>query len=188
MAIASRFRTQRFPSAAAGDKHLKEKKKIGRPQLKDPMVHTAVVLPQELINYLKTTAEECGRGLSAEIRYRLQSQADLEKRLVADPVTTDLLHSIRSLADNLKEDMGEAWYRSADVLSAFTAGVTAFFAQFPLEAESAGAPERQALEGQDEPPDVIGRILARRIWTEQYAGVTSGRQWRKPKLSNQPQE
>jgi hypothetical protein len=37
------------------------------------MVHTAVVLPSELIDQLKKDADASGQGLSAEIRQRLQS-------------------------------------------------------------------------------------------------------------------
>jgi hypothetical protein len=46
---------------------------VGRPLSKNPMVHTAVVLPRSLLEQLKRDAEVSERGLSAEIRHRLQA-------------------------------------------------------------------------------------------------------------------
>jgi hypothetical protein len=48
-----------------------ERNKAGRPRADNPMVHTAITLPKELLDALRYDAKENGRGLSSEIRTRL---------------------------------------------------------------------------------------------------------------------
>lgn len=83
----------RLPSLLTGDKALKNQQKKGRPRSENPMAHTAVLLPQDLFGRLRKDAERSGRGLSAEIRQRLQFTDGL------DPETLDLIEDIKSLAD-----------------------------------------------------------------------------------------
>ena len=52
-----------------------KKKKIGRPRSENPMVHTAVVLPAELIARLKADAEAKGQRL--ERRDQVSPRGDL---------------------------------------------------------------------------------------------------------------
>jgi hypothetical protein len=149
------------------------------------MVHTAVVLPRDLLEGLKKAAEGDGRGLSTEIRARLQHSANFLNGLQIDPVTGDLLNSIRLLGETLESDMGAKWHRDRDVLAAFKAGVMAFLGQYPLQAYESAGPENRGA-GEPDAPEVVGRTLARRIWTEKHEGklpvdddVEIG-PWRKP--------
>ena len=73
---------------------MKQRKK-GRPRSENPMVHTAVVLPRDLLERLRTDAERSERGLSTEIRQRLQLTYDLEG-LPRDPETSDLIECIKA--------------------------------------------------------------------------------------------
>ena len=106
-----------------------KKRKKGRPPSENPMVHTAVVLPRDLLGRLKRDAEASDRGLSTEIRQRLQLTYDLEG-LPRDRETNDLVEAIKTLADNLAGDLGKKWYQNAYALAAFKAGVAAFLAQY----------------------------------------------------------
>ncbi len=169
-------------------KALTKRRKRGRPRAENPMVHTAVVLPRDLLDQLRTAAELTGRGLSTEIRERLQDSADLDKRLQIDVVMSDLLNSIRLLAERLSSDMGKEWHRDPDVLEAFEAGVVAFLGQYPVQADESAGPTEQLAGELDDPPDVVGRTLARRIWTEKHEGKlpvdVKVLPWKKPRLAN----
>ena len=61
-------------------------RKKGRPRSENPMVHTAVVLPRDLLERLRRDAKASDRGLSTEIRQRLQLTYDQEG-LPSDPET-----------------------------------------------------------------------------------------------------
>jgi hypothetical protein len=118
------------------------------------MVHTAVVLPPELVARLKLDAEASGRGLSAEIRQRLQSTY-----LSPGRETNRLVVAIRKLANMLARDLGVEWYEHSYVLAAFKAGVVALLSRYYLAGDD---DERPDGEGSD-PPDVVGRTYARLI-------------------------
>jgi len=140
---------------------LKEKKKIGRPRAENPMVHTAVVLPPDLIDRLKTDADAKGQGLSAEIRDRLLATYQGSP---IDRETKDLLVAVRKLADAIADHLGAKWYEHSYSLAAFKAGVAHFLSLYLLsgdervrpDSENTGAPD-------DDPPDVVGRSFARLI-------------------------
>src|ERR1700731_1250953 len=108
----------RLNSALLKDKILKEKRKMGRPPAENPMVHTAVVLPPELIDQLKTDAEAKDQGLSAEIRQRLQLTY-LWQGSPNDVETNKVLHAIRHLSDFLARDLGKRWHEHPYALAAF---------------------------------------------------------------------
>jgi len=157
------------------------------------MVHTAVVLPRDLIERLKKDAEwepeiavsgkhpgawepdavsgkrvpseirkPSGRGLSTEIRRRLQLTYDQEG-LPSDPQTTDLVRSIKNLADNLAGDLGKKWHEHPYTLAAFKAGVATFLAQYQPDGDASRRPDTRVVGEPDDPPDVVGRTHARLI-------------------------
>lgn len=131
------------------------------------MVHTAVVLPRDLLDRLRTDAERSDRGLSAEIRQRLQLTYDFEG-LPRDPETKDLVRCIENLADNIAGDLGKKWHEHAYALAAFKAGVVAFLAQYKPKGDASVRPDTRVVGEPDDPPEVVGRTHARLIWIATY--------------------
>jgi hypothetical protein len=135
-----------------------KKNKIGRPRSESPMVHTAVVLPQDLLKRLRTDAEQSNRGLSTEIRQRLQSTYD-EEGPPTDPETRKLVASIESLAESLAGDLRKKWHESRYALAALKAGVATFLAPY----QSDGDLNVRDADDPNDPPEVVGRTHARLI-------------------------
>jgi hypothetical protein len=125
------------------------------------MVHTAVVLPRDMLERLKRDAKASDRGLSTEIRRRLLTY-DLEG-LLSDPETADLLDSIKALARNLAGDLGKKWHQHPYALAAFKAGVVALLAQCQPEGDASVRPDTRIVGEPNDPADVVGRIHARLI-------------------------
>jgi hypothetical protein len=140
----------------------KKGKKKGRPPSSNPMVHTAVVLPRELIERLKRDASAAGRGLSTEIRKRLQLTYDLEG-MPGDPEMSGLLRSIQTLAENLAGDLGKRWHQHRYALAAFKAGFAELLARHEPEGDERTRPDARLVGEPDDPPEVVGRIHARLI-------------------------
>jgi hypothetical protein len=138
---------------------LTKKVKRGRPRSENPMVHTAVVLPADLISKLKADAEADGRGLSAEIRLRLGATY-LMQLSRGDPETGNLLHAIKHLSDFLARDLGKRWHQHPYVMAAFKAGVADLLARYQPEGDERVPPDAEII---GDPPDVVGRTHARRI-------------------------
>jgi Arc-like DNA binding domain len=141
-----------------GGKVLKKQGKKGRPRSENPMVHTAVVLPRDLLERLRTDAERSERGLSTEIRQRLQT-AYGQEGMPSDPETTALVHFIKNLSDNLAADLGKKWHESTYALAAFTGGVLTFLGKYAPE-NGAGARD---IPGHSDSPEAVGRTHARLI-------------------------
>jgi hypothetical protein len=125
------------------------------------MVHTAVVLPPELVAKLKTDAEAGDRGLSAEIRQRL-----LLSYLSHGRETNRFLAAVRKLADMLERDLGVEWCGHSYALAAFKAGIAEFLSQYLLEGDAKVRPDGDG----DDPPEVVGRTYARLIEIEDDEG------------------
>jgi hypothetical protein len=129
------------------------------------MVHTAVVLPRDLLEQLRKAAAASGQGLSAEIRHRLQLVDGLEVIEAArDPETKELLGMFENLAHNLAADLGKKWHEHAYTLAALKAGVEALLAQYRPEGNAKVRPDTRVFGKPDDPPDVVGRTHARRTW------------------------
>lgn len=133
---------------------MKEKRKSGRPRAENPMLHTAVVLPPELVARLKSDAQASDQGLSAEIRQRLQLSYLSQGR-----ETNRFLAAVGKLADMLARDLGTEWYEHSYALSAFKAGVVELLSRYLLEGSENQRPDGNG----DDPPDVVGRTYARLI-------------------------
>jgi hypothetical protein len=154
---------------------LKKQKKRGRPAVTNRMVHTAVVLPTELIEKLKRDSEAAGRGLSTEIRDRLASTYVAQG--FHDPKTDSLINAIKSLSEMIERDVRRKWHEHPYALAAFTAGVSDFLARHISPGDPNRRPDAPS-EGPDvDPPDVVGRTLARHIWGDQIEtiGIIAGR-------------
>ena len=139
-------------------------RKKGRPPSDDPMVHTAVVLPRDLLEQLRKDAAASGKGLSTEIRHRLQL-VDAQQMIDAarDPETKELTRTIENLADNLARDLGKKWHEHAYALTAFRAGVMAFLAQYKPEGDASVRPDTRVVGEPDDPAEAVGRTHARLI-------------------------
>jgi hypothetical protein len=137
-------------------------KKKGRPLSVDPMIHTAVVLPAELIKRLKADAKKSGRGMSAEIRDRLRVTYLMELSR-GDSETGNLLHAIKHLSDFLARDLGKRWHEHRYAMAAFKAGVAAFLSRYQPEGDETERPDTQVVGEPADPPDVVGRTHARLI-------------------------
>ena len=116
-----------------------KKKEVGRPRSEKPMVHTAVVLPADLISWLKESGKANGLGLSAEIRARLATTYLMLQGTRSDPETYALIHAIRHLSDFLARDLGKRWHEHPYAMAAFKAGVADLLARFQLEGDEKGA-------------------------------------------------
>jgi hypothetical protein len=138
---------------------LTKKKKVGRPRSEKPMVHTAVVLPPDLIAQLKTDAKKSGQGMSAEIRERLRATYLMELSR-GDPETGNLLNAIKHLSDFLARDLGKRWHQHPYAMAAFKAGVAALLARYQPKGDETLRPDTKLI---GDPPDVVGRTHARLI-------------------------
>jgi hypothetical protein len=123
------------------------------------MVHTAVVLPPDLIEQLKADAKKSGKGMSAEIRERLRATY-LMQMSHGDPDTGNLLNAIKHLSDFLARDLGKRWHQHPYAMAAFKAGVADLLARYQLEGDESVRPDTQLIA---DPADVVGRTHARRI-------------------------
>lgn len=123
------------------------------------MVHTAVVLPPDLIDQLKADAKENGQGMSAEIRDRLRVTY-LMQGSRSDAETGNLLHAIRHLSDFLARDVGKRWHEHPYAMAAFKAGLADLLARYRPEGDESVRPDTQVV---GDPPDAVGRTHARRI-------------------------
>jgi hypothetical protein len=143
--------------------------KRGRPRSENPMVHTAVALPRDMLERLKRDAEAAGHGLSTEIRVRLGTPE-------RDRQTLELLDAIALLAVYVKDDLAKEWHEHAYTFAAFTAGVNALLAYYQPEGDEKEPPDEihlqlrrlgysdrwEAIEN-DDSPETIGRTYARLV-------------------------
>lgn len=139
-----------------------KKRKLGRPRSENPMVHTAVVLPPDLIAQLKADGEKNGHGISAEIRLRLRLTYLMELSR-GDTETGNLLQAIKRLSDLLARDLGKRWHQHPYAMAAFKAGVMEFLARYQPEGDANKHPGAAKSGGTNDPADVVGRTHARSI-------------------------
>jgi hypothetical protein len=121
------------------------------------MVHTAVVLPRELLGRLKEDAERSGRGLSTEIRERLKFTYVREGR-PCDPETMEFGKFIKNLACSLAGDLGNKWHERKYAFVAFKSGVAELLARY--EPKDSGTYD---INGHLDDPQTVGRTHARLV-------------------------
>jgi hypothetical protein len=126
------------------------------------MERTAVALPQDLLDRLRADAERADRGISTEIRQRLQLTYDLEQ-LPRDPETAELVECIKTLAANLAGDLSMKWDEHAYVLAAFKAGIAAFLAEYTPKGDANVRTDARVVGELSDPPEAVGRTHARLI-------------------------
>jgi hypothetical protein len=136
------------------------------------MVHTAVVLPRDLLDHLRTAAEASGQKLSSEIRRRLQQFDGLEVLEAArDVETRELMDMLENLPTNLAADLGRKWYEHAYALAALKAGIAALLAQYTPPGDGNVRPDVRVFGEHDDPAEVVGRTHARSIWISRGRGA-----------------
>jgi hypothetical protein len=131
---------------------------MGRPRSDNPMVHTAVVLPRDLLERLREDGEASNRGLSGEIRQRLQATYG-HVGPALDPETSHLVEQIRLLADSLARDLGRKWHESKYALAAFKGGLLTLLASHASEGDEG----TRDIPGHTDNPETVGRTHARLV-------------------------
>jgi hypothetical protein len=155
-------------SCSPDDKALKQNKKTGRPRAKNPMVHTAVVLPAELVGRLKADAEANERGMSAEIRNRLLATYHLQD-FPMDRRTADILEAIRKLSEMIARGLNVGWYEHSYALTAFKAGVADLLSRRLPNGDETVRPDSASTGEAVDAPEVVGRTYARLIEIGEHA-------------------
>jgi hypothetical protein len=128
------------------------------------MVHTAIALPGDVHEKLRSEAKKNGHGLSTEIRDRLELSLEMTSLIGdrSDPETAGLVRLIERLAGKLASDLNQNWHEHPYALAAFKAGVAAFLAEYQPEGDADARPDA-VLGEHDDPPEAIGRTHARLI-------------------------
>ena len=128
------------------------------------MVHTAVVLPPEMLAALREWGARHGRTMSQEIRERLAGSLFEETR---DAKTKQLEAEIVQLASEVLHDFKTHWHAEPRAHKAFLAAVADQIGSHePPPTPTSGSPDINDLS---DPPDVIGRALARRYRRDREA-------------------
>jgi len=129
------------------------------------MVHTAVVLPRDLIARLKSDAEISGRGLSTEIRRRLQASFGAAQQ-PSTPSTDLLINLIKNIDQNLSHDA--SWSESDFASEVFKWGVIDVISELTTHGSEPrpGTIKLQSRYGSDVKAEIIGRTLARTAFAQ----------------------
>jgi hypothetical protein len=143
---------------------IKQQKK-GRPPSENPMVHTAVVLPRDMLERLKRDVGGSGRGLSTEIRRRLQASFGAEQQ-PSKPETDLLINLIKKIDQNLSLDA--SWSESALASEVFKWGVIDVISELTTQGSEPrpGTIKLQSRYGSDVKAEIIGRTLARTAFAQ----------------------
>jgi hypothetical protein len=107
-----------------------------RQRAKPAMVHTAVVLPPEMIEQLK----QSDRGLSEEIRGRLKESLDAESKY--DPQTRELAENIMELAAQIPRHAKAEWHQHPEAHAVLKKMIQVF-----LEARMPQTPDASIISG-----------------------------------------
>ena len=151
--------------------------KRGRPPSPNRMLHTAVVLPREVVQRLKEAGKASGTGLSEQVRLRLQlaelvtqgeEEQEVLRRLQAlvlrgppeDPKTKGLLCAIRVISQSLARDLTTQWHENPYVHAAFKAAILDCLKRYGPDEE---ADPDGAMWTERGPPEAVGRTHARMI-------------------------
>jgi hypothetical protein len=129
----------------------------------EPGVHTAVVLPREMLDQLRASGRERGRGVSEEIRERLAGSL-LED--AADQKTRTLVAEMSQLAEEVRLDFGTPWHADMNAHAALVAAMDDQLASHKPKEVSAAVPALFGPANINDPPEVIGRALARKYRRE----------------------
>jgi hypothetical protein len=122
-----------------------------------------ITLGEELRAKLDESSSLNLRSIAEEIRQRLEMSFDIQ----ADGHTLDLIYAILFLAHETMRDFGTTWWGDERARLAFMAAIADQVLSYPLNPSDIaarplivlGTREQQA--GLEDPPEVIGRAIAR---------------------------
>jgi len=139
------------------------------------LVPTAISLPPEMHALLKQSGGD--RGLSEEIRRRLQASLDAER--TSDAETRTLVEMIAQAARNTSEFYG-AWHKDAFSFQAFKAATNWMLNTFEPKGEPVAKPNSDSLADVlfDEAggPEAVGRSIAAIVqYSEQKSQRTNSK-------------
>jgi hypothetical protein len=128
-----------------------------------PQQQFKITLGEDLRAKLDLSSSYNQRSIAEEIRQRLEMSFDIQ----ADGHTLDLIYAILFLANETMRDLGRTWWSDERARSAFMAAIADQILSYPIDPTNVaarplitlGTREQQA--GPDDPPEVIGRAIAR---------------------------
>jgi hypothetical protein len=147
-------------------------------------VHTAVVLPREMLELLRESGRARGMGVSEEIRDRL-AKSLFDDAL--DQTTRYFTGEIFELAKKVRRYFGGEWYADANAHAALVAAVEDQLASHKPAATSAAATPGTTTPLAD-PPAVVGRVIAREYRHEKQEIEASRTAYRNRPRSSKEQE
>lgn len=128
-----------------------------------PQQQFKITLGEEIRSKLDEYSKYNQRSIAEEIRQRLEMSFDLQ----ADANTLDLIYAILFLAHETMRDLGSTWWGDERARSAFMAAIADQILSYTLDPSALGARPlitlgtREQQAAPDDPPEVIGRALAR---------------------------
>ncbi len=128
-----------------------------------PQQQFKITLGENLRARLEEYSSYNHRSIAEEIRQRLEISFDIQ----ADNNTLDLIYAILFLAHETMRDLGSTWWGDERARSAFMAAVTDQILSYEIDPNDLGARPlitlgtREQQAALDDPPEVIGRALAR---------------------------
>jgi hypothetical protein len=133
-------------------------------------------VPRELHERLKTAAEKNNRGITAEVRERLE--ASLAPRAVnSDPKTQELLDAIANVARTIGS-FYKPWHESPYSLAVVRSAVATLLTALGPKGEPVFEPEPEdwasILFDTNDPPETVGRALAMMTLTGYMEGKPNG--------------
>jgi hypothetical protein len=133
-------------------------------------VHTAVVLPADVLDHLRKSE----RGVSEEIRTRV---ALTLKQDAIDPVTRELCQVVADTAATIIQNFGVSWHSNPKAHAVFVTALAEHLAGYK-PGPSGGVTD---LLGPDDPPETIGKMLARQVtFSRSYPHLEAAQQRRSP--------
>ena len=128
-----------------------------------PQQQFKITLGEDLRARLDEYSKYNQRSIAEEIRQRLEISFDIQ----ADANTLDLIYAILFLAHETMRDLGSTWWGDERARSAFMAAIADQILSYTIDPNALGARPlitlgtREQQAAPDDPPEVIGRALAR---------------------------
>jgi hypothetical protein len=149
------------------------------------MKQLKVNLPSELRGPLEAASAKAARSLAEEIRERL-ARSLLEDE--ADQKTRMLIAEFSQLAEEVRRDFGTPWHADMNAHAALVAAVEDQLAFRKPKEVSAAVPALFGRANINDPPEAIGRALARRYRREKEEIEASRNAYRTRPRSSKEQE